>query len=206
MSDQTSVIVDYRCVLHDTPTTRRDMASAYEMHRTLERVTAHTGGRMLWRLDRLVPAGNVVTVRGSAVLEEALAAAVRSGLYTDDATLIFSMIARTEFTPPAAGTYRQFQLRANPTVARQGKRYNIVGEGHLLHWLQRQGEQGGFIVHDAFVDRGLSHMGKNPKGIALVAHNFSGVLEVVDADRFGRTLTAGIGRGKGFGLGLLVLE
>ncbi|MCI5956432.1 MAG: type I-E CRISPR-associated protein Cas6/Cse3/CasE [Clostridiales bacterium] len=41
--------------------------------------------------------------------------------------------------------------------------------------------------------------------VSLQAATFEGLLTVTDAERFRRTLTEGVGRGKAYGLGLLTI-
>lgn len=86
----------------------------------------------------------------------------------------------------------------------------------LIQWLERQGEKGGFAIQHGEGGRILCDVGPNmdlvfrkpgrqgkENKITLTTVDFSGVIEVTDSERFAQTLEHGIGRGKGFGCGLL---
>lgn len=86
----------------------------------------------------------------------------------------------------------------------------------LIEWLARKGADGGFAVmacmpgpnHDVELRRPDPEKRKDrekqrEKPILLTTVEFEGILRVTDPIAFERTLRLGIGRGKGFGLGLL---
>lgn len=79
-------------------------------------------------------------------------------------------------------------------------------EEQLIQWLRRKGGAGGFDLVDCIVgpNRDLV-IRRNPREspITLTTVEFDGILYISDTDRFATTLRGGIGRGKGFGLGLL---
>lgn len=119
----------------------------------------------------------------------------------------------------ATGQLLRFLLMANavrtirPEAAvgaqKRGRavRVPLIREEHLLEWLRRQGERGGFRLRSVRVvpERERVEMralrGRAP--IVLCGAEFQGVVEVTKPDAFWSTVENGIGHGKGFGFGLL---
>lgn len=134
----------------------------------------------------------------------------------------------------SSGDRLGFTLRANPVVARpagkgeRGKRHDVVMD--VLHavpagertaarpaavlsagraWLTRQGQAHGFApMGDPAVDgyeqvRIQRHPAK-PAVFSVL--DISGVLEVHDPDRFLASMTAGFGRARAFGCGLMLIR
>lgn len=128
-----------------------------------------------------------------------------------------------------------FRLRANPTVSRkddQGKsrRHDVLMdakkavrrsgepesiasamEAAAFDWLQTRARQAGFAVDDESlrlenyrVERFRKK--RNGRQISLGIADYAGVLEVTEPDTFGKTLTGGLGHGKAFGCGLLLVR
>lgn len=126
-------------------------------------------------------------------------------------------------------TLYRFQVRVNPTrrikhdartgkPAEKGIRVPITEERELLAWFERKGKDGGFSLP------GLSHpqdenyrinvmlesrLNFQKKGCGKAHHasvQFSGILQVEDADLFKKTFQQGIGSAKSFGFGLLMLQ
>ena len=78
-------------------------------------------------------------------------------------------------------------------------------------WLSRRAEDAGFRVSVAsnrgrYRAEGWSKGKKSKPPIVLIGQDLDGVLEVTDSDRFYQTYVNGLGRGKGFGFGLLSLS
>lgn len=87
---------------------------------------------------------------------------------------------------------------------------------YLLAEEQSRAERNGFMVERGEADgqarlvasdsrQWRFRQGKNGNWIRLVTVRYDGVLRVVDEERLRHALTFGIGRGKGFGCGLLTL-
>lgn len=142
--------------------------------------------------------------------------------------------ARTKpFAPRlAAGNQLEFSLRANPTVRRKtgegaGKRHDIFmdaksrtrGEPPFfpellqvtgVEWLKRQGERSGFSAEknavrvDGYRNHGLRR--KGTREIKLSTAEFSGYLTVRDPEAFVGMLKRGLGAGKAFGCGLMLVR
>lgn len=106
------------------------------------------------------------------------------------------------------GSVLAFRLRANTTVARDGKRYGLVREAEQLEWLARKGARHGFEVLSAIVRNLGLVTGKDPelgRTAKFTGAQFDGYLRVTHADSLQQALAFGVGHGKGFGFGLLSL-
>jgi CRISPR system Cascade subunit CasE len=186
---------------------RRDLADAYELHRTLMRAFPdkdHGGpGRVLFRVD---------------VERDTQQAIV---LVQSDKTPDWALLPDAYTTRPSeckaislafeSGQRLRFRLRANPVVKRkvegsaEGKRRGLVREADQLAWLGRKGSEGGFGVESAMAVAegfGASRRGKNGSATHL-AVRFDGLLTVTDPAAFLQLLAKGVGPAKGFGFGLL---
>lgn len=112
-----------------------------------------------------------------------------------------------------------FQLCANPTKkvtklqpdgspTKNGKRVPLRSREELVAWVQRKGEQGGFVIEEAMlrtIPRGREHFAKDGARGLHSAVEYQGVLTVTDPAKFHKTFTCGIGSAKAFGFGLLVI-
>ena len=102
----------------------------------------------------------------------------------------------------------RFRLLANPTVARDGKRHELVTEGEQYAWLARQVERGGFLVLGCIggsSERIQARRGSKGGRITLHTALFDGALEVADAEAVRSSVRNGVGHGKALGLGMLSL-
>lgn len=115
------------------------------------------------------------------------------------------------------GQLLRFSLAANPT-RRLSKHSPDVGEGsigkrvpvqtgQLVDWLARRADSGGFTIEQQTIATQLGYvfMSKGGKGQRLFSVLFDGVLRVADGDAFRETVISGIGSGKAFGFGLLLI-
>lgn len=78
-----------------------------------------------------------------------------------------------------------------------------------LAWLARQGERHGFAIESTFQSdyRPISLVRKaNQRHIRLPAIDFEGILRVTNSPQLASALIEGLGRGKAFGLGLLLVR
>lgn len=112
-----------------------------------------------------------------------------------------------------------FQLCANPTKkvtklqpdgnpTKNGKRVPLRSREELVAWMQRKGEQGGFVVEEAMlrtIPRGREHFAKDGARGLHSTVEYQGVLTITDPAKFHETFTRGIGSAKAFGFGLLVI-
>ncbi|MBH3338061.1 type I-E CRISPR-associated protein Cas6/Cse3/CasE [Pseudomonas mendocina] len=184
---------------------RRDLADAYEMHRTLARAFVadeHSmPTRFLWRLEAgsNAWASPVVLVQSAQVADWSVLQGLPNYLQRDVECKPLELQSWIE-----GGSCYRFRLLANPTVTRQGKRYGLVGEQEQLAWLGRQGERHGFAVEAALVTASDVLASRKGEGrISLQRVCFEGRLQVRELTAFSRALEQGIGPGKAFGCGLL---
>lgn len=187
---------------------RRDLANAYDMHRTLARVYAEdetaTPHRFLWRLEPFHSFHDGATLLVQSEQPGKWEVLRRQPgylleLHADKMVDFESWLN--------AGAYYHFRLRANPTVTRAGKRYGLCAEEEQLKWLERQLEKGGCELHSAV--RSLNEQLVARKGgarLTVQSVRFDGVLGVRDVEKAQAILSAGIGHAKALGLGLLSLK
>lgn len=192
------------------PQARRDLANAYEMHRTLSRAFTLFPDclltRFLWRLEnttsRQMQDGVIVLVQSSSQ-GNWRALPDQSGyakIYPDKSVDLDRLLRN--------GRRYIFRLACNPTVTRGGKRYGLQREAEQLAWLTRQGFQHGFEVFRAEVGRSeriTVRQGRSSSRITLQVVQFDGIATVTDVEKLGKALCNGIGHAKALGLGMLSL-
>lgn len=185
---------------------RRDLASPYDMHRTLVRAFVdddkQSPPRFLWRLEASSTWSDpVVLVQSAYVADWSKLDAINGYQKKLAETKTVSLEKLLQ-----AGAHYRFRLVANPTVTRDGKRYGLAAEDAQLSWLARQGERLGFRVETVVVT--ASDMVKGRKGemnISLQRVCYEGILQAIDVSKLGEALPSGIGPAKSFGCGLLSL-
>ena len=183
---------------------RRDLASAYEMHRTLTRAFVEGAdtrpARFLWRLD------SVDVMQGEAVL---LVQSDQPGRWDSfPAGYVLERLAKQLDLSALLQEQRhyRFRLLANPTVSREGKRYGLNKEEEQLAWLNRQMEKAGCALRDVLRTRS-ERWALRKKGhlITVQAVGFEGILQLEQAASLQSVMLQGIGHAKSLGLGLLSL-
>jgi CRISPR system Cascade subunit CasE len=191
------------------PSARRDLGSAYEMHRTLARAfvcdDTHTPARFLWRLER-----GADTSAGATVLVQAAQSGRWAALEADLGFLLKLDADKPVPLEPfiQLGRRYRFRLLANATVTREGKRYGLHDDEELIRWLARQGQRCGFEPVSAICSgrsRVAVSQGKTGHRITIDSALFEGVLRAMDETALRRAMVAGIGPGKALGMGLLSL-
>ena len=91
------------------------------------------------------------------------------------------------------------------------KRIGIYKEHEQVEWLKRKGEQSGFEILNLQFDKGEKEKvskksdGKVVHTLDLLQVHFTGILRVNNVDDFKRAYSNGIGSGKAFGCGMLLL-
>lgn len=183
---------------------RRDLADAYDMHRSLVRAFVQDRDqkppRFLWRVEPESAWREPVVLVQSAI-EPDWSVLSRNGYFNKPAeSKALDLNALIE-----PGSLYRFRLFANPTVTREGKRYGLSTEEDQTAWLGRQAKKGGFSVETVLV---TSSEVVNLRGddICLQQACFEGVLRATDVVSLRRTVEVGIGPGKAFGFGLLSLS
>lgn len=114
----------------------------------------------------------------------------------------------------------QFRLRANPVhssmkeaneTTRRGKIYAHVTPEQQNQWLMSRTTASGFDIKQNELNLVHSEWKKFRKNnqvnreVVLRVATFEGVLHITDAEKFRYSLTAGIGRAKAYGCGLLTI-
>jgi CRISPR system Cascade subunit CasE len=195
------------------PRARRDLASAYELHRSLVRAFAPDAAtpppRFLWRreVERSGLPGTTVLVQAAqAGAWQVLQGTEEVGPGYLEALQGNKPVALDAFVQEGR-TYR-FRLLVNPTVTRAGKRFGLHDDESRHGWLLRQGQRHGFEVLTA--ERGASGrisvpQGRRESSITLDAVLFDGVLTATDSAALRQAWANGIGPGKALGLGMLSL-
>lgn len=205
-------------------------SSPYRLHAAIEaslpadseRVAER--GRVLWRLDEPIGRTDCLWLYILSPAEPNYALIVeQAGLPADGAWEVKPYNAVLDNV--RKGQHWQFRLKANPArkvMADKGRILNpsVRGtiQGHVTveqqqAWLLSRAEAHGFRVlpsssgADALVvsHRRRERFKRGGQTVTLATAQFDGVLEVVDATAFRRTLGFGIGRAKGFGCGLLTI-
>jgi len=200
---------------------RSELASPYEMHRTVLRAfpSEEDGGpgRVLFRVDQMRHASELALLVQS---DKEPDWAALDGNRTATVPYLLRPVEFKELKPKfSEGQQLAFRLRANPTRKidtktrpdgnrRNGKRVGIYDEQKRTEWLRRKGESGGFAVLSVqVISDGFIHGKKTDEhgshDLKHCAVRFEGVVQVTDPDVFLQTLQTGIGSGKAFGFGLL---
>lgn len=190
MASTGSAMLDTIITLNaDHPCVRRDVANVHEMHRTVCRVYAdarHVAG-VQWALDRAKQTVLVLRSPEPPQLHELPPGYVASTWQG----------ATVDAWP--VGTHLHFQLTANPSIKRDGKR--VACEPRA--WLARQADRHGFLIADMDVRSFRVKGTRNGTLLFFAAASFSGRLVVTDAKAFACALRSGIGHARGYGFGLI---
>ena len=203
---------------------RRDLADPYQLHSTLCR--AFSGqeercapGEFLWRLEPEAGAKSypVVLVQSRSQAEWS-AISVNGWFEKVDPAIDLTRKFHTDFFQPSQKF--RFRLRANPCVSRKGKRAGLLRTEDQEKWIERKGEQNGFLLPklprfdlsksssnrvDVRVSQERMLRGKQHDGniIRIFSVLYDGILTVNEPDKFMHALRTGVGHGKSMGLGLL---
>lgn len=112
-------------------------------------------------------------------------------------------------------TYR-FQLVTMPfkKVAEKGSRNSrrriLHTPDERLAWLERKALQGGFVILSVSETPGEKLYAKHPAeaggNLTMDAWCYTGLLQIQDVDSFRKSYAEGIGPGKAYGLGMLILS
>lgn len=170
-------------------------------------------GRTLWRIDTL--RGNLYLLIVSELEPKLDGIAEQFGfLEGEGETKNYDPFLRKIEN----GQVWRFKLTCNPTKAvketpdpqRRGKICSVLKEKDQIEWLIKQGQKNGFTVRPETIrisNKNNYHFkkGKNKPYVQFLSISFEGVLVVENAALLTQALTAGIGREKAYGQGLLTL-
>jgi len=185
-------------------TVRRDLADAYDMHRSLTRGfvsgTNEHPPRFLWRVEPESKWANPVVLVQSRTSPDWSCFSVRGYLQKEPG------IKNVDTTKLVQEGYRyRFRLFGNTVLTRQGKRYGLSSEEDQIEWLKRKGARCGFDIDNVLVTSSdIIYLRGND--ICLRQTCFEGILTPNDAPNLQNALVNGVGPAKSFGLGLLSLS
>ena len=186
---------------------RKCMTDCQSMHRSILKMfhCSRQMGDVLYRWD----AGRSVVYIQSQNPPDAQA--VPAGVQLDGTRDIAELEGRIE-----AGRRYPFDLLAVPAkkVAMEGtknsRRRLLRTPGERMDWLRRKGEQHGFELIHAVEAEQVSSYGKHAKenggSMHVASVRFQGLLRVTDKERFRNAWRHGIGPGRAYGNGMLLLR
>ncbi|EFJ97190.1 type I-E CRISPR-associated protein Cas6/Cse3/CasE, partial [Escherichia coli] len=121
-----------------------------------------------------------------------------------------------------------FNLRANPTICKAGKRHDLLMEAKrqvrgqvegsdvwlhqqqaALDWLAAQGERSGFTLLDTSVDAYRQQQLRRENSRQLIQFSsvdYTGMLTVTAPGLFLQRLSQGYGKSRAFGCGLMLIK
>jgi CRISPR system Cascade subunit CasE len=188
---------------------QRDLADVHRLHqRVMAVVSPASGERVLYRPD-IEPTGTVTIT-------------IQSQSRPDPSHWPESYLLDWRAAPAEEGLARllqadahlRFRLRANPTMRIDkrrddplaGKRVSIRDSEEQLAWLRRKlDETGAELVMASITYGGVQRGVREDGNVRYEVVRFDGALRVVDPRMLEAAVRAGIGVGKGYGLGLLSL-
>jgi CRISPR system Cascade subunit CasE len=200
---------------------QRELAQPYELHRTVLSAFPESlppGERVLFRVDTprqsSAPAGGPAPLLVQSQNEP-------DWRWADDLAgyLLCPAQCKAIDLELRSGQMLAFRLRANPTVKKKshekgddppanGVRLGLLREEEQRAWLDRKGEQHGFVVLRAVIAPEAMQTARKPgheRGLVHVAVRYDGLLRVTDAALLQEAVRGGIGSAKAFGFGLLSL-
>ncbi len=196
-------------VLDDAnPATERWISNPYHVHqRMMMAFDGRNPGRVLWRREKTESGKDLLVVQ--AGLEAYWVQA-----FQDLPIVTQIRQSRVALRIEGANKYL-FKLTAYPTKSIKdgvapGERGRVVvlPEKDWLDWLHRKGSNHGFEVVKANRPKRLGVVRPYRKRDRSVHYKFAvefeGVLRPTDTERFAESIIGGIGRGKAYGLGLLL--
>lgn len=184
----------------------RDLASPYELHRTIMRAFPARDdggpGRVLFRLEPPHDGQPPIVLVQSEKQPDWTALHAIDSYLLESATKTWEPVVRP-------GQQLRFRLRANPTVKRDGKRHGLLKTEDQLKWFTRKTQAIGVrplglitCRQTRWVSSKKDSAGERIQPVHLGV-DFEGVLEVIAPAMFVVALPAGVGSAKGFGFGLL---
>lgn len=194
-----------------------EIRSPYQMHRTLMRAfpndLSRKSERMLFRLEK---------GRNPYILVQSTMKPDWISLENEKSDYLLNYackdISNLKFS---VSKFYRFRLRANPVQRdpESHKRFGVYLYADCFAWMQRKGEQGGFVVQGCEDEMQSSLVMKNTgdlkrfnkskdgkvSKISLNMIDFEGFLQISNEVLFRQAFSQGIGPAKGFGCGLLSL-
>lgn len=179
-----------------SPSLRHLLASRERMHAAIAAATDGSA-RPLWRLD-----ADRLYILSDALDRDRLT--VRMGgnvvIRTADYGKLLSHIEE--------GLKLRFAIDANPVAVRNNKRRPLTDIDEQREWLTKRLAAAGANVEHLSVGQTSVHIFSKPNRttrVTLQETSISGCLTVKDKQTFADALVRGIGKGKAYGLGLLMV-
>ena len=113
----------------------------------------------------------------------------------------------TELDVPAAGRVMRFRLACAPRNSKDGKKHFLKKEEERAAWLDRKLAEAGVQLL-TLDEQGLFrvHGSRKHREITMGAASYTGTLQITDRELLETALRTGIGAGKAYGLGMLILS
>lgn len=157
--------------------------------------------RVMYRLDK-DKAGLYLTVRSSGVPDYTNVIEEYGWPRLPYEEQVSTSTVRTEYDE---GDSLSFVLRAKTVHRNKGREAPIYGHDRLVQWLMNRSHVHGFrLVSVAVLGTGCMNVVKR-RHVSMPWTDYAGRLVVEDADGFAQTLSEGLGRGKAYGMGLLMI-
>jgi CRISPR system Cascade subunit CasE len=203
---------------------RRDLSDPYQLHSTLCRAFCEPDrkcpeGEILWRLEPETDStGSPRILVQSRTMPDWEGIGVKGWLANADPAI--DLKDRLRLDSLKVGQRFRFRLRANPCVTRNGKRLGLLRLEEQEKWIERKAEQHGFSLPQLVSfdlsqssqdrvdvrisqDQMLRGNQRSNNAIRIFSVLYDGILNVIELDKFRKSLQTGIGHGKVMGLGLL---
>ncbi len=197
---------------HNAPSVRQCLRDARDMHRSVMDLFPDVGGgnarEMLGVLYRLYRTDRELRLYVQSE-DKPDATRLRPGFDMVDQPKELGFLQDSI----AAGQTYLFDLLASPTKkkgtdAKNSKRVFLTSAENRLHWLKRKAADAGFSlewVREEGQETILACIADTDTQITSVGVHFRGVLKVQDISAFRKAWAEGIGPGKAYGLGMLLL-
>lgn len=100
----------------------------------------------------------------------------------------------------------RFEVTANPTVKRSGRRRALLHKDEQIAWISRKLAGGASAENFRITDNGPVVCYKGSRRITHSSVTFRGIIRIDDRSAFERIVVDGFGPAKGFGFGLIHLK
>lgn len=107
------------------------------------------------------------------------------------------------------GVCVRFDVLLRPMWGHKGKHSVIRTQDERLEWVKNQGVKNGFEIEKINEISGIRKSMKHDthsQTIGVNGYRYAGILRVIDVDKFMHVYTCGLGRGKAYGYGMLMLR
>lgn len=166
----------------ENPAVKRDLGNLYSLHQTVARACHRSK-----HLFRVLDSPHLIVILANK----------HPNFPTGYAASYFS----SRIEKHQAGEKRDFNLRANPTVKRNGKRHSA----NPADWITSKSKLCGFrLLGFRVMNEQLITVQKPSHRMTFYSVDFDGRLVVEDAALFNHALANGIGPAKAFGFGMLL--